>query len=156
MFTILVFFATLWLNVHLFREARYSLFPVQDTGLMIGSLQGDQSISFQSMQNGSSRNWSTIVQDDPAVATVVGVTGGRQVNSGFVYISLKPYEQRKITADGVVDAAAPRSSPRSPGARLFLVAVSDLRVGRAADQCDLSIYPAVRRHDRCFTNGRRG
>ena len=48
----------------------------------------------------------TIVQDDPAVASVVGFTGGRQTNSGFVYISLKPFAQRKITADDVVDAAA--------------------------------------------------
>ena len=83
----------------------YNLFPVQDTGLLIGSIQGDQSISFQSMKQKLAQ-LQTIVQDDPAVATVVGVTGGRQANSGFVYISLKPFAQRQISADGVVGAAA--------------------------------------------------
>ena len=69
-----------------------------------------------------------IVQDDPAVATVVGFTGGRQVNSGFVFISLKPYAQRQITADGVVNRLRGKLA-QVPGARLFLSAVSDLRTG---------------------------
>ena len=111
----------------MFREARYSLFPVQDTGLMIGSIQGDQSISFQAMKKKLAQ-LQEIVQEDPAVATVVGVTGGRQVNSGFVYISLKPFAERKVTADGVVTRLRAKLG-RVAGARLFLVAVSDLRVG---------------------------
>jgi multidrug efflux pump len=122
-----VFIGTLGLNVELFRTAKYSLFPVQDTGLMIGFIQGDQSISFQAMKKKLAQLQS-IVQADPAVATVVGVTGGRQVNSGFVYISLKPYEQRKVTADGVVSRLRNKLS-RVAGVRMFLLAVSDLRVG---------------------------
>ncbi len=122
-----VFLGTIWLNVDLFRSASYSLFPVQDTGLMIGTIQGDQSISFQAMKKKLAQ-LQGIVQEDPAVATVVGVTGGRQVNSGFVYISLKPYDERKITADGVV-ARLRKKLASVAGARLFLVAVSDLRVG---------------------------
>ncbi len=125
--TLLVFFATIGLNVQLFRDARYSLFPVQDTGLMIGSIQGDQSISFQAMKKKLAQ-LQDIVQKDPAVATVVGVTGGRQVNSGFVYISLKPFAERKVTADDVV-ARLRRRLGEVAGARLFLVAVSDLRMG---------------------------
>ena len=105
----------------------YGLFPVQDTGLMIGSIQGDQSISFQAMKRKLAQ-LQTIVQADPAVATVVGVTGGRQTNSGFVYISLKPFAQRQITADGVV-ARLRGKLAEVAGARLFLVAVSDLRTG---------------------------
>ena len=56
-------------------QMSYGLFPVQDTGLMIGSIQGDQSISFQAMKEKLAQ-LQTIVQDDPAVASVVGVTGG--------------------------------------------------------------------------------
>ena len=58
----------------------------------------------------------------------MGYTGGRQVNSGFVYISLKPFAQRKITADGVVNRLRGKLA-QVAGARLFLVAVSDLRTG---------------------------
>ncbi|MDE3176568.1 MAG: efflux RND transporter permease subunit [Pseudomonadota bacterium] len=125
--TFAVFAASFGLMVWLFAKASYSLFPVQDTGLMIGSIQGDQSISFQAMSRKLAQ-LQEIVQDDPAVATVVGVTGGRQVNSGFVYISLKPFKQRKITADGVVSRLRGKLA-QVAGARLFLVAVSDLRVG---------------------------
>ena len=46
---VLTLFSMIGLNVWLFGQMSYSLFPVQDTGLMIGSIQGDQSISFQAM-----------------------------------------------------------------------------------------------------------
>ena len=70
----------------------------------------------------------TIVQEDPAVANVVGFTGGRQTNSGFIYVSLKPYAERKVTADGVVDRLRGKLA-KVAGARLFMFAVSDLRTG---------------------------
>src|SRR5208283_1040350 len=70
----------------------------------------------------------TIVQSDPAVASVVGFTGGRQTNSGFVYVSLKPFSERKVTADDVVTRLR-AALGEVTGARLFLVAVSDLRTG---------------------------
>jgi len=124
---VLILIATIGLNVWLFGQVSYSLFPVQDTGLMIGSIQGDQSISFQAMQTKLAQ-LQEIVQADPAVANVVGVTGGRQVNSGFIYISLKPFAERRITADGVVNRLRGKLA-QVAGARLFLVAVSDLRTG---------------------------
>ena len=125
--TFLSLVATIALNVWLFMQVNYSLFPVQDTGLLIGSIQGDQSISFQAM-SGKLKELQAIVQSDPAVDSVVGVTGGRQPNSGFVYMSLKPASERGVTADDVV-ARLRGKLQRVAGARLFLVAVSDLRVG---------------------------
>ena len=124
---VLVLVSMIGLNVQLFRTMTYNLFPVQDTGLLIGSIQGDQSISFQAMKR-KLIQLQTIVQDDPAVNTVVGVTGGRQTNSGFVYISLKPFNERRLTADQVV-ARLRGQLAAVAGARLFLVSVSDLRTG---------------------------
>jgi len=124
---VLTLFSMIGLNVWLFGQMSYSLFPVQDTGLMIGTMVGDQSISFQAMKR-KLEQLEEIVRADPAVADVVGVTGGFQVNSGFVYISLKPYAERRITADGVVTRLREKLG-QVPGARLFLVAVSDLRTG---------------------------
>ena len=123
----LIWAAVIALNVNLLRSMTYDLFPVQDTGLLIGSIQGDQSISFQAMKQKLAQ-LQGIVQADPAVQTVVGVTGGRQTNSGFVYISLKPFAERKITADGVVARLRGKLAAVA-GARLFMVAVSDLRTG---------------------------
>ena len=105
--------ATIGLNYYMFRyQMTYGLFPVQDTGLIIGSIQADQSISFQSMQK-KLQQLQTIVQDDPAVASVVGFTGGRQTNSGFVYLSLKPFSERKDHRRRRRDTACAASSPRS-------------------------------------------
>ena len=124
---VLTLFSMIGLNVWLFGQMSYSLFPVQDTGLMIGTMVGDQSISFQAMKR-KLEQLEEIVRADPAVADVVGVTGGFQVNSGFVYISLKPYSERRVTADGVVTRLREKLG-QVPGARLYLVAVSDLRTG---------------------------
>ena len=77
--------ATVGLNYYMFRyQMTYGLFPVQDTGLIIGAIQADQSISFQAMKEKFTQ-LQTIVQEDPAVDSVVGFTGGRQTNSGFIY-----------------------------------------------------------------------
>ena len=120
--------ATIWLNYDLFRyHMNYGLFPVQDTGLIIGSIQADQSISFQSMEQ-KFKELQTIVQNDPAVASVVGFTGGRQTNSGFLYASLKPQSERKVSADDVVNRLRGKLAEVA-GARLYMVAVSDLRTG---------------------------
>ena len=120
--------ATIGLNYYMFRyHMNYGLFPVQDTGLIVGSIQADQSISFQAMQQ-KLLQLQTIVQDDPAVESIVGFTGGRQPNSGFVYASLKPFTERKVTADDVVTRLRGKLA-QVAGARLYMVAVSDLRTG---------------------------
>jgi multidrug efflux pump len=124
-------FATIGLNYYMFRyQTTYGLFPVQDTGLIIGSIQGDQSISFQAMKTKFTQ-LQTIVQNDPAVDSVVGFTGGRGTNTGFIYSSLKPYAERKVTADEVVARLRPKLA-QVAGARLFMFAVSDLRTGGRA------------------------
>ena len=67
---------------------------------MVGSLQADQSISFQRMSQ-KLRQMMTIVRQDPAVQNVVGYTGVgsgggyAQINTGNVYVSLKPLSERK-------------------------------------------------------------
>ena len=102
-------------------------FPQQDTGRLVGSIQADQSVSFQLMQQKLAQ-FVDIIKRDPAVETVVGFTGGGQTNSGFVFVSLRPLDQRKLGADGVI-ARLRRQMSAVPGATLFLQAVQDIRVG---------------------------
>ncbi len=119
--------ATVGLNYYMFRyQMTYGLFPVQDTGLVLGGIQADQSISFQAMKT-KFEQLLGIVRNDPAVASVVGFTGGRQTNVGFAFVSLKPYAERKVTADDVV--ARLRGKAQVAGARLFMFTGSDLRTG---------------------------
>jgi multidrug efflux pump len=73
----------------------------------------------------------TILKQDPAVETAVGFTGGGQTNSGFMFVSLLPLNERKISVDGVI-ARLRRKMAVVPGATLFLQAVQDIRVGGRA------------------------
>ena len=92
----------------------------------MGGIEADQSISFQSMK-AKFEQLLAIVRDDPAVESVVGFTGGRRMNVGFAFLSLKPYAERKVTADDVV--ARLRGKTEVAGTRPFMFAGSDLRTG---------------------------
>ena len=118
---------TVGLNFYLFVAIPKGLFPQQDTGRLVGGIRADQSISFQLMRRKLTR-FIRILGEDPAVASVAGFTGGGQTNSGFVFIALKPLAERKLSADAVVARLRPKLA-QVAGARLFLQAVQDIRVG---------------------------
>jgi len=126
----LILGVVLVLNVYLYIFIPKGFFPQQDTGRMIGNIQADQSISFQLMQEKLTQ-FVTIIKNDPAVEAVVGFTGGGQTNSGFMFVSLKPLAERKLSVDGVI-ARLRRQMAVVPGASLFLQAVQDIRVGGRA------------------------
>ncbi len=118
---------TVILNVVLFVIVPKGFFPEQDTGLIIGTVQADQSISFAAMKQKLTQ-LQTIVQDDPGVASVAGYTGGRATNNGFLFITLKPLAQRHASATAIV-ARLRRPLAKIAGAQTFLVPAQDLRVG---------------------------
>ena len=122
-----ILLATLCLNVYLFYIVPKGFFPQQDTGRLVGGIQADQSISFQSMRQKLTQ-FITILRKDPAVENVVGFTGGGQTNSGFVFISLKPLSERKLSADQII-ARLRRELSQVAGATLFLQSTQDIRVG---------------------------
>jgi multidrug efflux pump len=128
----LILFGAICLNVVLFTIIPKGFFPTQDTGRLIGSLQADQSVSFQAMTR-KLRQMMAIVQSDPDVQNVVGYTGvgsgggGGQINSGSVFVSLKPISQRS-SVDQVIARLRPKLA-QVPGGRLILVAVQDIRAG---------------------------
>ncbi len=118
--------ATVGLNVALFRIVPKGFFPTQDTGQLIGGVQADQGISFQAMRD-KVAGIQQVIGADPAVQSVVGFTGGRQTNSAFVFVTLKPAGER----DGsprVLDRLRRRLG-RVAGAQTFLVAAQDVRAG---------------------------
>ena len=126
----LILAVVLGLNFYLYDVVPKGFFPQQDTGRMVGSIQADQSISFQLMQQKLAQ-FVSIIKKDPAVEAVVGFTGGGQTNSGFMFVSLLPLNERKISVDGVI-ARLRREMAVVPGATLFLQAVQDIRVGGRA------------------------
>ena len=119
--------ATICLNFYLYSVIPKGFFPQQDTGRLVGNIQADQGISFQAMRL-KVADFVAIVRQDPAVETVVAYTGGGQRNRAFMFVTLKPLKERKISADQVVGRLRSKLI-REPGASLFLVPVQDIRVG---------------------------
>jgi multidrug efflux pump len=124
---------TIALNVLLFTIIPKGFFPQEDTGIIVGGIVADQSISFQLMKD-KLVQLMTIVQADPAVESVAGYTGagsgagGSQTNTGSVYVLLKPLSVRKISSDDVI-ARLRTKLAQVPGGRLFLQTIQDIRVG---------------------------
>lgn len=122
-----VLFATIGLNVYLYISVPKTFFPEQDTGRVLGFVRADQSISFQSMKEKMTR-FMQQVKADPATDNVTGFTGGSRVNSGFMYISLKPLGERTESSAEVINRLRMKLA-NEPGANLFMMPVQDIRVG---------------------------
>ncbi|HEX3527518.1 MAG TPA: multidrug efflux RND transporter permease subunit [Thermoanaerobaculia bacterium] len=123
---LLITLLTMGATVYLYIKVPKGFFPQQDTGRLTGSIQADQSSSFQAMQGRLTR-LAGIVQQDPAVETVTAFTGG--TNTGRMFVALK--EKRKVSADQIMARLRPKLS-HEPGASLFLQPVQDLRIGGRA------------------------
>ena len=124
--------ATVCLNVYLYSIVPKGFFPQQDTGRIAGSIQADQDISFQAMQQ-KLADFVAIVQKDPAVDNVIGFTGGGQRNSARMFIALKPVSERSMTADQVIGRLRGKLAHEA-GARLFLQPLQDIRIGGRGGQ----------------------
>ncbi|MBV8567141.1 MAG: efflux RND transporter permease subunit, partial [Methylobacteriaceae bacterium] len=127
--TLCVFLATVALSVYLFTIIPKGFFPQQDTGLITGASEAAQDVSFAEMQK-RQEALGEIVMKDPAVASVAMALGGNSsaLNAGRMFVTLKPRDQRDVTADRVIARLRPQLE-KVEGARLFLQAAQDVRVG---------------------------
>jgi multidrug efflux pump len=125
---LVVLILTIALNVVLIMRIPKGFFPQQDTGAIVGGLQGPQDASFPMMDN-SIKQLVGVIKSDPAVANVIAFTGGGgSTNSGFIYTALKPLNERKIGAADIINRLRPKMN-RLPVASAFLQAAQDLRIG---------------------------
>ena len=128
----LILLVTIGFTVFLYIDIPKGFFPEEDTGRLTGSIQADQSVSFQLMSQKLSQTMA-IVQRDPAVDTVVGYTGsgsgggGGQTNTASIYVSLKDVSKRDALS--VVMARLHKAVSNIAGSQLYLQAVQDIRVG---------------------------
>jgi multidrug efflux pump len=126
--TLAVLLLTIALNGYLFYIVPKGFFPQQDNGTVFGGIQGEQDISFQAMQAITLR-FVDMIKSDPAVQNVMAFTGGAgAVNGGFIYLALKPLDERKISASDVINRLRPKLIS-VPGATVFLQAGQDVRIG---------------------------
>jgi multidrug efflux pump subunit AcrB len=118
--------ATLWLYVIIPK----GLLPPQDTGLVIGVTDAAQSISFKDMVT-RQHAIADIVRRDPDVVSVASFVGSGSVNptvnSGRLYINLKPRDSRKASADQII-ARLRDATDSVQGISLFMQAAQDVQI----------------------------
>ncbi len=123
---------TIALNVYLFVHVPKGFFPQQDNGRLNGTIIADQDTSFQAMED-TLRRMVKIVQEDPAVDTVAGYTGGsggfgNTINTARIQIQLKPLAERKVSVYDVIERLRPKLRVIR-GSNLIMQANQDVRVG---------------------------
>ena len=128
--TLLVAIGTLGLTLFLYTVVPKGLFPIQDTGVILGISEAPQSISFPAMAQ-RQRALAQAILRDPAVETIssfIGIDGTNvTLNSGRMLITLKPLEERGASVLAVVDRLRPRLAEVG-GVTLYLQPVQDLTV----------------------------
>jgi len=130
--TLVIFFATIGLSVYLFMIIPKGFFPQQDNGFLTGVSEASQDISFAEMKR-HQEELSEIVQADPAVESIAMFIGGggTALNSGRMYITLKPHDERDVDAQQIIARLRPKLA-KVEGARLYLQASQDVRLGGRA------------------------
>ena len=128
--TLLVFVLTVVLSGYLFVIIPKGFFPQQDTGLILGTSEAAQDVSFAEMERYQVA-LSNVVMADPDVATVgmnAGATGQQTQNNGRFFITLKPGGQRKASAMQIINRLRPQLA-KVQGAALFLQPAQDINIG---------------------------
>ncbi|CDL87731.1 multidrug efflux RND transporter permease subunit MdtC [Xenorhabdus cabanillasii] len=115
------------LNVWLYISIPKTFFPRQDTGQLIGFVVADQSISFQAMRK-KMEYFIGVINADPTVENITGFTGGDNINVGFLFMGLKPLNERTENIEQVITRLRKKLS-HEPGAELYLIPIQDLNPG---------------------------
>ncbi|CAI1079025.1 MULTISPECIES: MdtB/MuxB family multidrug efflux RND transporter permease subunit [Serratia] len=128
--TLGVAFSTLLLTILLYLLIPKGFFPVQDNGIIQGTLEAPQSVSFSNMAERQQQVAAEILKD-PAVESLtsfVGVDGSNStLNSGRLQINLKPLSERSERIPAIITRLQ-QMSTQFPGVKLYLQPVQDLTI----------------------------
>jgi len=128
--TLLVAVGTLVLTIVLYIVVPKGFFPEQDTGVIQGITEAPQSISFPAMAERQVALAKVLLQD-PAIENIssfIGADGtNTTLNSGRIQITLKPLEERKISALDLIRRLQ-KNLDKVEGITLYMQPVQDLTV----------------------------
>ena len=134
---LLVTIAMIVLTVFLYVVIPKGFLPEQDTGIIMGVAQAREDIAFEAMAK-IENEYASIVLKDPAVSGVVGfagATGGNGTeNVARMFIQLKPFAQRPPVQE--VMARLRPEVDKVVGAKFFMQAVPDIRIGARLEQAE--------------------
>jgi multidrug efflux pump len=128
--TLLVALATLGLTFLMFMKVPKGFFPIQDTGVIQGISEAEQTISFPAMAQ-RQQALAAVILNDPAVESLssfIGIDGtNTTMNNGRIQINLKPLDVRKVGATEIIRRLQPQLA-RVAGITLYMQPVQDLTV----------------------------
>ncbi|HTK35884.1 MAG TPA: multidrug efflux RND transporter permease subunit [Caulobacteraceae bacterium] len=122
--------ATMALTAILYIAIPKGLFPIQDTGLIQGITEADQTVPFSEMATRQQALAAAILKDPDvvSVASNVGVDAqNTTVNTGRVLINLKPREERKASASEIIRRLQ-QDTASVTGVTLYMQPVQDLTI----------------------------
>jgi len=128
--TLSVALGTLLLTIILWIVIPKGFFPQQDNGIIQGTLQAPQSVSYSNMAE-RTRDVASVIMKDPAVESLtsfVGVDGtNAALNSARLQINLKPLSERDDRIPQV-QSRLQQAVAQVPGVSLWLQPVQDLTI----------------------------
>ena len=128
--TLQVAIGTLLLTVLLYIAIPKGFFPVEDTGVIQGMTEADQSISFQAMSQRQQAIANAILEDPDveSLSSFIGIDGANTtLNTGRIQINLKPIAMRDDRVETIIHRIKERVQD-IPGISLFLQPVQDLTI----------------------------
>ncbi len=116
--------------VVLFGVVPKGFIPSQDIGMLSGQTEAVEGISFDAMAR-HQQEVAKIIKADPNIevfGSSAGGRGGGASNSGFLFIRLKPRNERKLTADQIVEELRSKLAA-VPGVRSYILSPPAIQVG---------------------------
>ena len=117
---------------YLFSVIPKGFLPSEDTNQIFAFTEAAQGVSFQAMKEHQQQVAEIVRQDPNVVAFMSSIGGGgpssSAVNTGRMFIRLKPRSERKLNADGVIEELRPKLSV-VPGMRVFMQNLPPIRIG---------------------------
>ena len=155
--TLMVFLATVVATVYLFVVIPKGFFPQQDTGILFGTSDAPQDISFAEMAK-RQQELGAIVKADPDVENVAmalgaGVGNAAQ-NNGRMFITLKPREEREADAFQIIARLRPKLA-KVKGAHLYLAGGAGRHRRRPLRANAVPVHGSGRQSRRAERHGRR-
>jgi len=135
----MIFFLSLLGMILLFYYIPKGFLPYEDSGYIFAYTEADPSVSYQEIVQ-RQQQIATIIRQDPnvnAIISSVGVGGpSLTLNSGRIFIELKPYRQRKLNADEIIQVLRTKIA-QVPGIQAYIQNLPSINLG---GQISKSVY----------------
>ncbi|MDQ1639435.1 MAG: hydrophobic/amphiphilic exporter (mainly bacteria), family [Pyrinomonadaceae bacterium] len=125
--TLMVSFVILMATAYLFVIVPKGFMANDDIGMLTGSTEGAQGVSFDEMVR-HQQQVAEIVKKNPNIASLQSSVGGNSNNTGRFFILLKPAAQRKDTPDQVIQQLRPKVA-QVPGINVYFQNPPTINVG---------------------------